>query len=130
MPDPAATAGLIYRAAGPGDAAAIAALHADSWRRHYRGAYTDVFLDHEAAGFLGDLWAGRFAGPDPRARTILAERNGTVAGLARTVLGSHSTWGALLDNLHVSYELKRQGVGTRLLALSARAVLDAEPASG
>ena len=131
MPDPAAaTAGLTYRAARPGDAPAIAGLHADSWRRHYRGAYTDVFLDEEAADFLGDLWAGRFAAPDPSTRTILAERDGAVVGLAHTVLGSHPTWGALLDNLHVSYDLKRQGVGTRLLALSARAVLDAAPASG
>src|SRR5580658_5429744 len=35
----AATAGLSYRTAHAGDAQAIAGLHADSWRRHYRGAY-------------------------------------------------------------------------------------------
>jgi len=29
-----ALAGLRFRAAGPGDADAIAGLHADSWRRH------------------------------------------------------------------------------------------------
>jgi ribosomal protein S18 acetylase RimI-like enzyme len=130
MPGPDATAGLTYRPARTGDALAIAALHADSWRRHYRGAYTDAFLDDEAAGFLADMWTGRFAAPDPQARTILAERDGTVVGLAHTVLGSHPAWGALLDNLHVSYGMKRQGVGTRLLALSARAVLDAAPSSG
>jgi GNAT superfamily N-acetyltransferase len=131
MPDPAATAaGLTYRAARPADAQAIAGLHADSWRRHYRGAFTDAFLDEEAAGFLGDMWADRCAGPDPSARTILAESDGTVVGLAHTILGRDPTWGALLENLHVSYDLKRQGVGTRLLALSARAVLDAAPASG
>jgi GNAT superfamily N-acetyltransferase len=129
MPDLAA-AGLSYRTARPGDAQAIAGLHADSWRRHYRGAYSDAFLDHEAASFLGDLWAERFAVPEPRARTILAERDGTLVGLAHTMLGSHPAWGALLDNLHVSYDLKRQGVGTRLLALTAQAVLDAAPASG
>ena len=130
MPDLAAADGLTYRPARPGDAQAIAGLHADSWRRHYRGAYTDAFLDDEAAIFLGDMWAGRFAAPDPSTRTILAERDGRVVGLAHTVLGRHPTWGALLDNLHVSYGLKRQGVGSRLLALSARAVLDAAPASG
>ena len=130
MPDPAPIAGLTYRTARPGDAQAIAGLHADSWRRHYRGAYTDAFLDDEADTVLGDMWAGRFAAPDPSTRTILAERDGKVVGLAHTVLGSDPAWGALLDNLHVSYDLKRQGVGTRLLALSARAVLDAVPASG
>jgi GNAT superfamily N-acetyltransferase len=130
MPDPAATAGLTYRPACPGDAQAIAGLHADSWRRHYRGAYTDAFLDDEADTVLGDMWAGRFAAPDPSTRTILAERDGKVVGLAHTVLGSDPAWGALLDNLHVSYDLKRQGVGTVLLALTARAVLDAAPGSG
>ena len=30
---------LRFRAAEPGDAAAIAALHAASWQRHYRGAF-------------------------------------------------------------------------------------------
>jgi ribosomal protein S18 acetylase RimI-like enzyme len=130
MPDLAATAGLSYRTAHASDAQAIAGLHADSWRRHYRGAYSDAFLDDGAAGFLGEMWAGRFAAPDPRARTILAERDGTVVGLAHTILGSHPVWGALLDNLHVSYGLKRQGIGTDLLTLTARAVLDAEPSSG
>jgi hypothetical protein len=32
---------LQFREAGPGDAGAIAGLHADSWRRHYRGAFSD-----------------------------------------------------------------------------------------
>jgi GNAT superfamily N-acetyltransferase len=130
MPGPAAAAGLTYRAARRGDAGAIAGLHADSWRRHYRGAYTDAFLDGHAAGFLGDLWTGRFVVPDPSARTILAEHDGKVVGLARTVLDRDPAWGALLDNLHVSYDMKRQGIGTRLLELTARAVLDAAPSSG
>ena len=68
--------------------------------------------------------------PDPRARTIVAELDGEFVGLAHTQLGEDATWGALLDNLHVSYGLKRLGVGTRLLALTARAVLDSSPASG
>jgi GNAT superfamily N-acetyltransferase len=125
-----ASAGLRFRAACPGDAHAIAALHAGSWQRHYRGAFSDAFLDHDAAGYLLPLWTGRLATPDPRARTILAERDGTVVGLAHMLLGQDATWGAFLDNLHVAYGLKRQGIGTRLLALTGQAVLDASPASG
>jgi GNAT superfamily N-acetyltransferase len=124
-----ASAGLRFRAAGPGDAHAIAALHAGSWQRHYRGAFSDAFLDHEAAGYLLPLWTERLATPDPRARTILAERDGTVVGLAHTILGQDATWGAFLDNLHVRHGLKRQGIGTLLLALTAQAVLDCSPAS-
>ena len=48
-------------------------------------------------------------------------------GLAHTVLDDDPTWGALLDNLHVGYGLKRQGVGTRLLSLTAQAVLADRP---
>jgi GNAT superfamily N-acetyltransferase len=125
-----ASAGLRFRAARPGDAQAIAALHTDSWQRHYRGAFSDAFLDHDAPGFLVQQWTARLATPDPRARTIVAEREGMVVGLAHTLLGQDTTRGAFLDNLHVTYGLKGQGIGTRLLALTARAVLDAAPASG
>lgn len=127
MPAPA---GLRFRAARPGDAHAIARLQAESWRRHYRGAFSDAFLDKDVTGYLLPLWAGRLATPNPRARTILAERDGMVVGLAHTLLGEDATWGAFLDNLHVTHGLKRQGIGTRLLALTGQAVLDWSPTSG
>jgi GNAT superfamily N-acetyltransferase len=125
-----ASAELRFRPACPGDARAIAALHAGSWQRHYRGAFSGAFLDQDADGYLLPLWTERLAIPDPRARTILAERDGTVVGLAHTLLGQDATWGAFLDNLHVAYGLKRQGIGTRLLALTGQAVLDWSPSSG
>ena len=56
-------AGLRFRVAGRGDAHAIAGLHADSWQRHYRGAYSDAFLDHDVAGYLLPLWTERLASP-------------------------------------------------------------------
>jgi ribosomal protein S18 acetylase RimI-like enzyme len=119
-----------FREAGPDDARAIAGLHADSWRHHYRGAYSDSFLDGDVVGYLLALWTERLSAGDARARTIVAELGGEVIGLAHTRLGDDATWGALLDNLHVSYELKRLGIGTRLLALTGQAVLDSAPASG
>jgi hypothetical protein len=127
MPAPV---GLRFRAAGPGDAPAVAALHAGSWQRHYRGAFAGAFLDNDVDGYLLPLWTGRLANPDPRARTILAEIDGTVVGLAHTILGEHPRWGAFLDNLHVVYGLKRQGLGTRLLALTGQEVADWSPSSG
>jgi len=125
-----AAAELLFRAACPGDAHAIGVLHADSWQRHYRGAYSDAFLDHDVAGYLLPLWTRRLTTPDPQARTILAERDGAVVGLAHTLLGQDATWGAYLDNLHVLHGLKRQRIGTRLLALTGQAVLDWSPSSG
>ncbi|MGH3210969.1 MAG: GNAT family N-acetyltransferase [Trebonia sp.] len=126
---------LRFLAAEPGDAPAIAALHADSWRRHYRGAFSDAFLDGEVTAFLLDRWSRRLAAPDPRARTILAELKQAgddavrLVGLAHTVLDDDPAWGALLDNLHVAHGLKRQGVGTRLMSLTAQAVVTERPGS-
>ena len=85
------SAELRFRAACP-RRLTIAALHAGSWQRHYRGAFSDAFLDHDAAGYLLPLWTARLATPDPRARTILAERDGTIVGLAHTLLGQDATW--------------------------------------
>ena len=127
MPDPA---GVSFRPTRPDDARAVAELHADSWRRHYRGAYSDAFLDHDAAGYLLPLWTERLGTPLPRARTILAEWHGRVAGLAHTLLDEDPTWGALLDNLHVAHGLKRCGIGTRLLTLTRQAVRDWSASSG
>jgi len=115
---------LRFRAACRDDAEAIAGLHADSWQRHYRGAFSHAFLDNDAAGYLLALWTERLAVPNPRARTILAELDGAVVGLAHTLLGEDATWGAFIDNLHVAHGLKRQGIGSRLLALTGQAVLD------
>jgi ribosomal protein S18 acetylase RimI-like enzyme len=121
---------LRFRSAGADDAAAVAGLHADSWRRHYRGAFADDFLDGDVTGFQLERWSGRLSEPDPRDRTIVAESGGELVGLAHTRLSEDATWGALLDNLHVAHGLKRSGVGTRLLALTAREVVDATPGSG
>jgi ribosomal protein S18 acetylase RimI-like enzyme len=131
MPAPGPdSGGMLFRAAGAADAPAIAALHADSWQRHYRGIYTDSYLDGKAPGQLRGVWAERLRHPLPGARTIVAELDGEIAGFAHLQLDNSATWGALLDNLHVRYGVKRQGTGTRLLVLTAQAVLDAAPGSG
>lgn len=127
MPVPA---GLVFRTAEPADADSIADLHADSWQRHYRGVYSDSYLDGEVPEHLRQRWTARLATPDPRARTILAEDDGTLVGFAHTLLDDDPTWGALLDNLHVRYSLKGQGIGTRLMALTAQTVLTETPESG
>lgn len=119
-----------FRQAGPGDAPAVAALHADSWQRHYRGGFSDDFLDGDAADYLATEWAGRLADPSPRARTILAEHDGELVGFSHTRLAEDPAWGALIDNLHVRFSVKRQGIGSRLLARTASAVVESAPSSG
>jgi ribosomal protein S18 acetylase RimI-like enzyme len=111
-----------FRLAGPADARAVANLHADSWRRHYRGAYSDAFLDGDVAADRLALWSDRLREPDPRRCTILAE-NGSLVGFANTLFDDDPTWGALLDNLHVADGHQRRGIGSRLLSLTAKAVI-------
>jgi predicted N-acetyltransferase YhbS len=118
---------LGYRRATPGDIGAIAALHADSWRRHYRGAYSDDFLDHHVWDDQLITWTGRLQSSHPDTCTIVAERDGEVVGLVHLVFADDPTWGALIDNLHVTHELKGEGIGTRLMSEAARALLESDP---
>jgi ribosomal protein S18 acetylase RimI-like enzyme len=118
-----------FRLAGPADAAAVANLHADSWRRHFRGAYTDAFLDGDVVTDRLAVWTERLREPDPRRCTILAE-DGSLVGFANTVFEDDPTWGALLDNLHVADGHMRRGIGSCLLALTAKAVIERPERTG
>src|SRR5271157_3421686 len=62
-----------FRFAGPSDARAIAALHADSWRRHYRGVYSDAFLDGDVSVDRLAVWTDRLGRRDSGSCTILAD---------------------------------------------------------
>jgi predicted N-acetyltransferase YhbS len=119
-----------YRDATAEDIAVIAQLHADSWRRNYRGAYSDRFLDGDVFSDRRGVWAERLTNPSAAAHTVVATSEGQVVGFAHTILNHDRTWGALLDNLHVAHELQRQGLGRALMAQSALAVLKRTPASG
>jgi ribosomal protein S18 acetylase RimI-like enzyme len=119
-----------YRAATELDAEAIAELHAGSWRRHYRGALSDAFLDDRVIDDRRSVWVERLQAPSANQHTIVAELDGAVVGFSHTILDEHPTWGALLDNLHVEYTLKRRGVGSALTAASAKVVIENRPSSG
>ena len=119
-----------FRGAVASDALEIAALHTDSWRRHYRGAYSDEFLDGEVAADRRAVWTQRLLDRRANCSTIVAVKSGRIVGFAHTIIGEDVTWGALLDNLHVAHSHRRQGIGSRLLALSAKAVAARHPESG
>jgi GNAT superfamily N-acetyltransferase len=116
-----------FRPAGAADAIAVAALHADSWRRHYRGAYSDSFLDGDVLEDRTKVWIERLRCDDRGTRTVVADDDDAgLIGFAHVILDSDPTWGALLDNLHVRQGQKRRGIGSRLLALVAAPVVDRE----
>jgi ribosomal protein S18 acetylase RimI-like enzyme len=119
-----------FRPATAHDAATVAALHADSWRRNYRGAYTDAFLDGHVLAERLAFWTERLREQTSDRFTILAEEAGSLVGFAYSILDEDPTWGALLDNLHIAHTHQRQGIGTRLMALTAEAILEQRPSSG
>jgi ribosomal protein S18 acetylase RimI-like enzyme len=123
-------AGLRYRRASTDDVDEIAALHADSWRRNYRGAYLDSYLDGDVVADRQAVWAERISAGGRGTITIVVEDGEAVLGFAHTVLDAHTDLGALLDNLHVVHVKKGSGIGTGLMAETAAAVLHARPQSG
>ena len=105
-----------FREAIASDAPAIAALHAESWRAHYRGAYRDEYLDGEVFEDRQRVWKERLARPVPNQFVVLALEGDDLIGFA-CVYGAHDqTWGSLLDNIHVRPERQHRGVGTGLIA--------------
>jgi GNAT superfamily N-acetyltransferase len=111
----------LFRRADDRDAERIADLHADSWRRHYRGVYADSYLDGDITADRRAVWSARLARPTGTA-TILAEHEDRLIGFVHVVFDDDPAWGSLVDNLHVIADQHRTGIGTRLLTRAARAV--------
>ena len=119
---------ITFRDASIHDVEAIAALHADSWRRHYRGAYLDSFLDGDVLANRLAVWGARMTALSPNHFTIVADQSDEVIGFVHMILDEDPHWGALLDNLHVTHRLKRRGIGRWLLAEAARELVRRRPA--
>jgi ribosomal protein S18 acetylase RimI-like enzyme len=119
-----------YRDANDRDVDAIARLHAESWRRNYRGAFSDSYLDGDVLTDRHEVWTARLTDRLPSQRTIVAVHDGIVVGFAHTIFDDDPDWGALLDNLHVSHGLMRRGVGRRLMGHSAQVVVTRVPSTG
>ncbi len=108
------------------DADGIAALHADSWRRHYRGAYLDSYLDGDVVADRQEVWRRRLAQKTGHF-TVVVRHGNEVLGFAHTILDEDLLWGSLLENLHVGSDLKRTGIGSRLLSETAQRLLRRRP---
>ncbi len=124
------TGEVVYRVAQQSDAEGVARLHADSWRQNYRGAYSDTYLDGDVFTDRLAVWRSRIGHENDGTYTFVADAGGEVVGFAHTVLGDDPRWGALLDNLHVTNERKRSGIGTHLIAKSADWVRRSTSSSG
>lgn len=117
-----------YRRAVDSDAVAVAGLHADSWRRHYRGAYSDDFLDGPVEEERLAVWTARLAQPSGTA-TVLAELDDHLVGFVHLILDVDPIFGALIDNLHVRHDAQRLGIGAELMAHAVDIVTNSRPGS-
>jgi GNAT superfamily N-acetyltransferase len=113
---------LEVREAVSGDAEQIAALHADSWRRFYRGAFADAYLDGDVLSDRREVWSARLGRPS-RAATVVVD-DGRVAGFVHVILDEDEQWGSLVDNLHVRHDLQRAGLGRVLMHRAAAVVAE------
>ena len=101
------------------DAAAVADLHTASWRSAYRGMLRDEYLDGDISAERRHVWATRLETPADTNYGFIAEAEAGPVGFVFLLGGVDTTWGTLVDNLHVLPGLKGRGIGRRLLEAAA-----------
>lgn len=104
-----------FRDAGLEDAEAIAALHTESWRAHYRGILPDAYLDGDVFQKRRTFWQGAFTEPKAGDLTIVATLGNELTGFVSVVREGEPGFGAVIENLHVRPHLCGRGLGRRLL---------------
>ena len=112
------------------DADAIARLHAESWRRTYRGMMRDEYLDGDVVGDRLRVWAERLTSPAANQAVFVSEDGGELAGFV-CIYGDHDArWGSLVDNLHVQPDAHRRGTGRLLMREAAAWCATVHPGRG
>lgn len=105
-----------FRVAEYKDFQRIAQLHADNWKRFYRGILSSEFLDSEADQNRKVLWQTRLINPSFNEHVIIAEEGGLLCGFV-CAYGNHDfERGTLIDNLHVDPNYQRRGIGMQLIS--------------
>jgi len=110
-----------YQLAQTKDFPAIAALHADSWRRHYQGVMQDAYLQNEIEAERLKDWEERFASPNTNQHTLVAKSEDLLCGFVCTYFDSYENYtGSLLENIHVKHGFEGKGIGKYLFSQAAQ----------
>jgi ribosomal protein S18 acetylase RimI-like enzyme len=104
-----------YRPASHDDAPAVARLHAENWRRAYRGNFRDEYLDGDVFSERQRAWDARLGQPAPNQHVCVAVEGAHVVGFVCTFGAHDGEWGSFIDNLHVQADLQRGGIGGSLM---------------
>ena len=117
---------LAIRTAVPGDADAIAALHVDVWRRTYRDLAPPAAYDALDLAARRRSWTAILAAGRPDAVTLVAEKDGALAGFAHGGPPGNDAFGGRgeVKYLYVATAFARQGIGRMLLATLAGRLAD------
>lgn len=102
------------------DADAVAGLHVASWRAHYRGSLSEAYLAGPIEDERRTVWRERLRRPVAGQVVVLAEQDGRPAGFVCAFADADPDYGTLIDNLHVAPDLKRAGLGRRLMQAAAQ----------
>lgn len=112
----------VVRPAEIGDAAAIAAVHVETWRTAYRGLLPDDFLASLDQAGYGERWKRALA--DGSGRIFVAEDEGRIVGFAsggRERAGEDGFSGELYA-IYVFEEAQGRGHGRRLVQAVVQAL--------
>ena len=112
-------AGVVLRNATAVDAEGIARLHAESWRRTYRGMMRDEFLDGDLVQERLSVWRERLPSPAPNQLVVVAEGRDELQGFVCVFGDDDARWGSLIDNLHVRHDVQTKGIGRQLMREAA-----------
>jgi ribosomal protein S18 acetylase RimI-like enzyme len=106
------------------DFKAIAKLHADNWQKNYRGILSDDYLNNEVEKDRLNTWYKRLSSPSKNQIVTIATLDNIFAGFCCLYFDDDPIFGSLIDNLHVSSNLQRSGIGKTLVKDCARKVYD------
>ena len=112
------------------DTVQIAALHTDSWRKHYRGIWTDNYLDNDLLNERLSYWKNKLEHPANNQQVRVALDKNIIVGFACIFISDDPLYGTLLDNLHISSLNQGSGIGKLLIKYAARIAFETthEPA--
>lgn len=79
------------------DLESIARLHADSWKRHYRGICTDDYLDNQVDVDRLEVWKERFRKENPLQHILIAiGAQSQIIGFSCIYMNHHEEWAPIL----------------------------------